>query len=121
MMAFKHHVEDAVKMVNGPDAPEWMLTFNEPDWAYNNKTPTMKPEEAAIAIRPLLDNPGPKTKFVAPVTALFPEWLPQFFDACKCRDFFSAYNIHIYKPTMDEVKVVLNENRVLFDDKQLCE
>lgn len=119
MMAFSKHVEDAVKLVNSPDAPEWLLTFNEPDWSYENRTEIMTAQEAADAIKPLLANPGTKTKFVAPVTALKPEWLPEFFDACKCRDFFSAYNIHIYKPTMDEVKIELDNNRKQFDDKPL--
>ncbi|KAL9033217.1 MAG: hypothetical protein Q9180_006063 [Flavoplaca navasiana] len=104
MMAFENHVADAVKLVNGPDAPEWLLTFNEPDHSYMFLTPTMNGAEAAKAIQPLLDQPGTKTKFVAPGPAFWTEpFLEEFFAACKCKDFFSAYNMHSYTAESERV------------------
>lgn len=117
MMAFDSLVDDAVTLVNGPDAPEWMLTFNEPDWSYNNATPTMTAQEASDSIQRLLKSPGSKTKFIAPVTAQDPNWLPNFFNICECQSFFSAYNIHIYQPTLSDVTNILNDHHSQFGDK----
>ncbi|KAL8784369.1 MAG: hypothetical protein Q9213_004021 [Squamulea squamosa] len=120
MMAFKEHVAKAVELVNGPNAPEWLLTFNEPDFSYMGLTPTMKGAEAAEAIKPLLAKPGSKTKFVAPVTA-FPNdpFLEEFFAACNCKDFFSAYNIHQYHPTSAEVISNVKSYHAKWNDKPL--
>ncbi|KAL8859230.1 MAG: hypothetical protein Q9178_004168 [Gyalolechia marmorata] len=120
MMAFKEHVERAVELVNGPNAPEWLLTFNEPDYSYMGMTPTMKGAEAAEAIKPLLAKPGSKTKFVAPVTA-FPDdpFLDEFFAACDCNDFFSAYNIHQYQPTSAGVISTIESYHNKWNDKPL--
>ncbi|KAL8830744.1 MAG: hypothetical protein Q9170_005593 [Blastenia crenularia] len=97
MMAFASNVADAVNMVNGPNPPSWLLTFNEPDYSYMGWTPKMSPQEAADAIKPLLEKPGTSTKFVAPATAdPMSDWHEQFYAACGCKDFFSAYNIHQY-------------------------
>ncbi|KAL8853811.1 MAG: hypothetical protein Q9221_001282 [Calogaya cf. arnoldii] len=108
MMAFEEHVAKAIELVNGPDAPEWMLTFNEPDYSYvPYNTPTMSGEQAAKAIAPLLAKRGSKTKFVAPVTAAQDHpFLDDFFAACNCKDFFSAYNYHTYEP--DAAKTISN-------------
>jgi hypothetical protein len=40
MMAFATDVANAVNLVNSSDAPEYMLTFNEPDYSYMGVTPT---------------------------------------------------------------------------------
>lgn len=112
MMAFASDVAAAVELVNGANAPDWMLTFNEPDYSYGGFTPTMSPQDAATAIQPLLKSPGTKTKFVAPVTAdPLSDWVPQFFAACQCQSFFSAYNIHIYFPTSAQVTAQLTAFR----------
>ena len=97
MMAFTSDVSNAVAMVNSANPPAYMLTFNEPDFSYNDITPTMNPQEAADAIQPLLQSPGTSTKFIAPVTAdPTSDWLTQFYAACNCQSFFYAYNIHVY-------------------------
>lgn len=120
MMAFQKDVDQAVELVNGPNAPEWLLTFNEPDFSYMGYTPKMTPEEAAAAIKKLLDNPGTKTKFVAPVTASSDgSWQDQFFAACGCKDFFSAYNIHQYHKTSAEVINEVTSFHNKFNDKPL--
>ena len=119
MMAFDSDVDDAVTLVNSGDAPEWLLTFNEPDFSYDNSSPTMTPQQAADSIQRLLKSPGTKTKFVAPVTAVDPNWLPEFFDKCGCRDFFSAYNLHIYQPTLQAVTDIITNTRKGFGDKPL--
>ncbi|KAL8932147.1 MAG: hypothetical protein Q9211_006498 [Gyalolechia sp. 1 TL-2023] len=107
MMAFAEHVSAAVEMVNGPNPPPWMITFNEPDFSYMGWTPTMTPEEAAKAIQPLLDRPGTSTKYVAPAVVNFGgDWHDRFFAACGCKDFFSAYNIHQYHK---ESSAVIND------------
>ncbi|KAL9009289.1 MAG: hypothetical protein Q9173_005662, partial [Seirophora scorigena] len=123
MMPFKDSVADAVKLVNGPNAPEWLLTFNEPDFSYNGpgySTPTMSPQDAAEAIKPLLAQPGSGTKFVAP-GPMNPtgNWLPDFFAACNCQNFFSAYNIHQYQPTSQAVINTITEFRGKFSDKPI--
>ena len=121
MMAFASDVPTAVNLVNGPNPPPWMLTFNEPDYSYMDYTPTMTPQEAASAIAPLITAAqGKSTKFVAPVTAdPMNPWLDQFYDACGCKDFFSAYNIHQYHPTSAEVISNINSFRGKFGDKPL--
>ena len=104
MMPFASNVADAVNLVNGPNPPPWLLTFNEPDYSYMGYTPTMSPQEAAAAIKPLLDKPGTGTKFVAPATAdPASDWHEQFYAACNCKDFFSAYNIHQYHKDSKDV------------------
>ncbi|KAL8968916.1 MAG: hypothetical protein Q9197_004616 [Variospora fuerteventurae] len=55
------NVAEAVNLVNGPNPPPWMLTFNEPDYSYKGFTPKMSPQEAAEAIKPLLAKPGKNT------------------------------------------------------------
>ncbi|KAL9003712.1 MAG: hypothetical protein Q9188_003435 [Gyalolechia gomerana] len=120
MMAFAEHVKDAVEMVNGPNPPPWMLTFNEPDFSYMGWTPKMTPEEAAAAIKPLLDKPGTSTKYVAPAIVFIDgDWHDKFFAACGCKDFFSAYNIHQYHKESSEVinQVTSFHNR--WNDKPL--
>lgn len=117
MMAFDTDVDAAVDLVNSPNAPEWMLTFNEPDWAYAGHTPTMTAQQASDSIQRLIKRPGTTTKFVAPVTAVNVTWLPDFFNICGCKDLFSAYNVHIYQPTLQGVKDILNDHRKEFGDK----
>ena len=119
MMAFDSHVDAAVALVNSDNAPDWMLTFNEPDFPYGGSSPTMTPQQAADSIQRLLKSPGTKTKFVAPVTAVDQNWLFEFFDKCGCKDFFSAYNLHIYQPTLQGVTDVLSNFRKGFGDKPL--
>ncbi|KAL8684481.1 MAG: hypothetical protein Q9224_006324 [Gallowayella concinna] len=120
MMAFKEHVAAAVKLVNGPNPPEWLLTFNEPDFSYGGFTPTMSGKEAADAIKDLLASPGSKTKFVAPATA-DPNhpFLEEFFAACKCKDFFSAYNMHQYNPSSATIIGNINAYHGKWSDKPL--
>lgn len=120
MMAFEKHVSDTVKLVNGPDAPEWVLTFNEPDYSYMGWTPTMDGKTAAAAIAPLLAQPGSKTKYVAPATA-DPNhpFLEEFFAACNCKDFFSAYNVHSYNPDSAATIKAMDEYHGKWNDKPL--
>lgn len=120
MMGGKAAVDRAISMVNGPNPPDYMLTFNEPDHSYSGHTPTMSPQEAADAIAPLLASPGKSTKYIAPVPAKqMSDWLPQFYKACNCRDFFTAHNVHIYRPTVKEAKDEINAFRKLYNDKPL--
>lgn len=125
MMAFASDVPSAVAMVNptdGSQPPTWMLTFNEPDLPYpgNPPSPTMSPQEASDAIQPLLKNPGKGTQYVAPVTAdPTSDWLPQFYTACGCQSFFSAYNIHIYQPTVQGVYDEITAFHTKFGDKHI--
>jgi hypothetical protein len=120
MMAFASDVADAVSMVNGPNPPEYMLTFNEPDYSYDNITPTMTPQEAATAIAPLLASPGTSTKFIAPVTAdPTSDWLPQFYEACNCQSFFHAYNIHVYLPDTTDAENDITNFHNTYNDKPL--
>ncbi|KAL8686275.1 MAG: hypothetical protein Q9218_007220 [Villophora microphyllina] len=123
MMPFASNVADAVNLVNGPNPPAWLLTFNEPDFSYTGVqpgTPTMTPKQAAAAIKPLLDKPGTSTKYVAPVTAdSSGAWQEQFFSECNCKDFFSAYNIHQYNKDSNAVISAVTAFHNKFNDKPL--
>ncbi|KAL8929272.1 MAG: hypothetical protein Q9208_001355 [Pyrenodesmia sp. 3 TL-2023] len=120
MMPFARNVEQAVELVNGPNPPPWMLTFNEPDYSYMGFTPTMSPQEAAEAIKPLLAKPGKSTFYVAPVTAdPLSSWVDDFFAACNCKDFFSAYNIHQYQPTAQATISTIESFRARYQDKPI--
>ena len=120
MMAFASDVANAVSLVNSGNAPEYLLTFNEPDFSYAGVTPTMTPQQAADAIQPLLASPGTVTKFIAPVTAdPTSSWLTDFYAACGCQNFFHAYNIHVYLPTLDQVQSDIITFRNKFADKPL--
>lgn len=119
MMAFDTDVDAAVDLVNSPNAPEWMLTFNEPDQKYNGHTPTMTAQQASDSIQRLIKRPSTNTKFVAPVTAVNVSWLPEFFNIYGCKDFFSAYNLHIYQPTLQGVKDILNDHQKGFEDNPI--
>ncbi|KAL8648719.1 MAG: hypothetical protein Q9210_004822 [Variospora velana] len=123
MMPFADNVAAAVELVNGPNPPEWLLTFNEPDYSYvgpDFSTPKMSPQEAAEKIKPLLAKPGSGTKFVAP-GPMDPtgNWLPDFFASCDCQDFFSAYNIHQYKAESKGVIDTINTFRDKYNDKPI--
>lgn len=120
MMAFESDVAEAVNLVNSPNAPEFMLTFNETDFSYAGVTPTMNPGEAAAAIQPLLARPGIKTKFIAPAIA-FTEtsWLEEFYAACNCQNFFHAYNVHVYIADLEDAKSNIINFRKRFANKPL--
>ena len=120
MMAFASDVPTAVQLVNGPNPPEYLLTFNEPDFSYAGVTPTMSPQDAASAIQPLLATPGPSTKFIAPVTAdPTSSWLTDFYAACGCQSFFHAYNIHVYQPDTGSAESEITTFHDKFSDKPL--
>lgn len=120
IMGGKKAVQRAIAMVNGPNPPEYMLTFNEPDHLHNKSGHKMGPEEAAKAIAPLRASPGNSTKYIAPVPAnQMSDWLPRFYKACNCRDFFVAHNVHIYRPTVEEAKEEINAFRKVYNDKPL--
>ncbi|KAL9000458.1 MAG: hypothetical protein Q9169_000975 [Polycauliona sp. 2 TL-2023] len=122
MMAFAEHVAKAVELVSGPDAPEWMLTFNEPDFSYMGVTPMMDPAEAAEKIKPLLEakKKGIKTKLVAPGLAFSEKpWLQGFFAACNCRDAFDAYNWHSYDNRAEQVITNIKAYHTLWPDKPM--
>ena len=121
MMARKELVPAAIEIVNGPNPPEWMLTFNEPDLNYPGGKPTkMTPQEASDAIKPLLAKPGNCTKYVAPVTAdPGSPWHDEFYRLCGCKNFFSAYNIHQYQPTSQAVVHEITKYHAHFADKPL--
>ena len=120
MMAFASDVPTAVQLVNGPSPPEYLLTFNEPDYSYDGVSPTMSPQDAASAIQPLLASPGPSTKFIAPVTAdPTSSWLTDFYTACGCQSFFYAYNIHVYLPDTASAESDITTFHEKFSDKPL--
>jgi len=120
MMAFASDVANAVQLVNGPNPPPYLLTFNEPDYSYAGVTPTMTPQQASDAIQPLLASPGTATKFIAPVTAdPTSDWLDQFFAACNCQSFFHAYNIHSYHPDLPTTESIITTYHNKFADKPL--
>lgn len=54
MMSFASDVANAVSLVHSRGAPEYLLIFNEPDYSYMGYTPTMTPQQAADAFKPLL-------------------------------------------------------------------
>lgn len=121
MMPQAKHVAGAVELISGPNPPEWLLTFNEPDVSYMGVTPLMGPEEAAEAIKPLLAAAvGRPTKYVAPVSAdPTSDWLTRFYASCNCRDFFSAYNLHIYTPDAQAGREELAKFHTRFPDKPI--
>ena len=115
-------VDTVIKMVNDGTMPDWMLTFNELDYSYGGFTCTATAQEAGAAMKRLVDavnaKGGVRTQFVAPITAdALSDWLPQFYQACGCREFFAAYSLHIYQPSSAQVIGVLNSWRAKYDDK----
>lgn len=113
-------VDTAVGMVTGKTPPEFLLTFNEPDWNYTTGKTKLTPEEAADLIAPLLNATAKHTKFIAPVPAFeMSDWLPTFYEKCKCKDRFYAYNIHVYNRTLDEAKSVIKDFNKKYNDKPL--
>ncbi|KAJ5289157.1 hypothetical protein N7478_002187 [Penicillium angulare] len=115
-------VQHAIDVVNGPNPPDFMLTFNEPDNKYGSspRKAILHPEEAANLIAPLLKKRGNHTKFIAPVPAFDNlNWLPEFYGNCSCQDDFSAYNVHIYNKTVEEAKIRINDFHQKWNDKPL--
>ncbi|GAM43126.1 hypothetical protein EIK77_010184 [Talaromyces pinophilus] len=115
-------ISHAIDVVNGPNPPDFMLTFNEPDNKYG-VTPReviLQPAEAASLIKRLLDNRGNHTKFIAPVPAYdnLP-WLDEFYGNCSCRDAFSAYNVHVYNETFEEARDRIVAFHETWNDKPL--
>ncbi|KAI9665517.1 MAG: hypothetical protein M1831_001659 [Alyxoria varia] len=113
-------VDKIVELVNGPDAPEWLLTFNEPDFSYKGMSPTMDPKTAAQAIQKLKDNRGTKTKYIAPGLADGKStWMAEFLEACDCADMFHAYNVHVYTPVLEDALARLEAYHKLHGDKPI--
>ncbi|KUM66813.1 hypothetical protein ACN42_g236 [Penicillium freii] len=65
----KDAVNKAIDAINGPNPPEYLLTFNEPDHDYATGKVRLTPHNASVLIKPLLESPGKHTKFIAPVPA----------------------------------------------------
>ena len=123
MMKYASDVSAAVQLVNSPQAPDYLLTFNEPDYSYQGETPTMSPQEAAQAIAPLIASPGTHTKFIAPAVA-HPDagdgdWLQHFYKACNCQNFFYAYSMHLYVPDLVQSEKDIAAFHADFPDKPL--
>lgn len=94
------------------DRPEWVLGFNEPNYAYGgDKHNIISPEDAAIEWKKVIDL---KHKYHFKLTSpspvpfdggLGPErftWFRQWFDACKkhgydCLDSIDAFGVHSYE------------------------
>lgn len=115
-------VDLVIEMVNDGTLPDWFMTFNELDYSYGGFTCTASPEEAGAKMKQLVDavnaKGGVKTKWIAPVTAdAMSDWLPRFYAACGCQNFFTAYNLHIYQPTSAQAIGILNSWRAKFGDK----
>ena len=121
MMAFASDVPRAMSLVQGPEPPEFLLTFNEPDFSYDDgKTPTMTPQEAAANIQDLFRVVTNATKLISPAVALSKNgWLDQFYEACNCRDRFYAYNMHLYKPHIQDALDVITYFHEEYNDKPL--
>ena len=115
-------IQKAIDVVNGPNPPDFMLTFNEPDNLYgsNPRQVILQPADAANLIKPLLDNRGNHTQFIAPVPAFdnLP-WLPEFYGNCSCQDDFAAYNVHVYNETVEEAQERINAFHKTWNDKPL--
>ncbi|KAK4864649.1 hypothetical protein LT330_009644 [Penicillium expansum] len=62
----KDAVDKAIAVVNGPNPPDYLLTFNEPDNDYKTGKVILNPKDAADLIKPLLKSPGNHTEFIAP-------------------------------------------------------
>lgn len=110
----------AIKMVTSANPPEFLLTFNEPDWDYKTGKTKLTPQAAAELIEPLLNTTAKHTKFIAPVPAFqMSSWLPEFYEKCKCRDRFYAHSVHIYNHTINEAKTAINAFHSKYNDKPL--
>lgn len=120
MMPFGSMVDEAISLI-ASSPPEFLLTFNEPDFSYAGVTPKMDPATAAAKIAPLLAAAANSTtKLIAPVPAFTgSDWLDKFFAACNCRDAFHAYSLHVYEPTADATKKIIADFRARFGDKPL--
>ena len=120
MMAFATDVPTAVNLVQSTPAPDYLLTFNEPDYSYAGSTATMSPQQAASAIQPLLNAVTNSTKLIAPAVAdSTSDWLPQFYAACNCQNRFYAYNLHVYRPSIADAQSVITTFRSKYGDRPL--
>ena len=125
MCAYENDIDTTVEMISKPDAPEYFLTFNEPDHSYQGRTATMSPAAAAQAFQKLKDaidglkaKGTLKTKFIAPAPAdMKSTWLDDFFTACDCKDYFHAYNVHVYTPELDSATGQIEAFHQSHDDK----
>lgn len=113
-------VKKAVKMVTRSNPPEFLLTFNEPDWDYFTENTKLTPQEAADRIQPLLKANPKHTKLIAPVPAhTMSNWLPEFYEKCKCRDRFYAHSVHIYNHTIEEATKAIHNFHDKYNDKPI--
>ncbi|BCS28445.1 uncharacterized protein APUU_70015A [Aspergillus puulaauensis] len=116
----KEGVDKAIAAVTGPNPPDYLLTFNEPDLDYKTGEEQLSATDAAELIAPLLKKRGTHTKLIAPVLANQTKpWLDDFYRLCKCQDAFDLYNVHIYRPTVAEAKAEVQTFRDKFNDKPL--
>ena len=90
-------VNDAKTALTGSSPPPYMELFNEPDYSYHGFTPLTSPEDAGVAVQPLMSL-DTTTKMVSPAPAITSgDWLSRFKAACNgCMDKIDIVAAHIY-------------------------
>ena len=113
-------VDDAIKLVSGDNPPQYLMTFNEPDFSYDGSS-MLDPQTAAQLVKRLFDAPGvDRTKIIAPGPQNSTgTWLPAFFEACQCQQKFYAYQMHVYTPDVSATTAAIAKFNRQFNDKPL--
>ncbi len=106
-------VQTAKDLITGPNAPEFLELYNEPDFSFGGWTPITSPEESARTLQDLINTPT-RTKFISPAPAYtYSSWLSDFFARCAgCLDKIPIIGVHVYSPdaqkAIDQIVAVHN-------------
>ena len=115
------NVQDSIALVTGPNPPEYLELFNEPDYSYEGFTPLTSAQDAATALAPLLAAKT-TTKFISPAVAFTNTvWLANFNDYCNncINSSIPIISAHVYNYKPDQVLLQITTLHNTWPDKRI--
>ena len=115
------NVQDSITLVTGPNPPEYLELFNEPDYSYEGYTPLTSPQDAATALAPLMAAKT-TTQFISPAVAFTNTlWLENFNQACNncINSSIPIISAHVYNYKPDQVMLQIQTLHNSWPDKRI--
>ena len=97
------NVDEALGLITGPNPPEFLELFNEPDFSYMGYTPLTDAQTAANSLANILAADTP-THFISPVVAFTnSDYLANFNNFCNncVNEKIPIVSMHLYNPDVD--------------------
>ena len=98
------YIDDALALITGPNPPEYLELFNEPDYSYEGYTPLTSAQAAAASLTKILAA-NTSTQFLSPAVAFTnTNYLSDFNTACNncINEKIPIISMHLYNPKVDQ-------------------